>query len=215
MKSPVCRFLSVTTLPTGPRKTLKESPSKVMKMTMVLQGWLSCHHLHWIDAAVLKIMKRSRESGCGKTGTSSQGDHGPQTLADVLETHLRNAHQLNEHLRKKGVDVKKHWAQLAQAGIVVTSAYSGLGTMELVTSQVLREVAKHVLHCDEWPGLVHYSACEIDPVARSVLLQLPLESRPQHVFGDVVHSVCRKFEGPTLCSAHQAMSPVCFLSLML
>ena len=74
-------------------------------------------------------MKRSRQPQ--GEGSAQVGQAGPASLGAVLETHLRNIQHLNFHLRQCGLDVERHWKTLFERGVVITSAYSGLGQSPL------------------------------------------------------------------------------------
>ena len=114
---------------------------------------------------------------------------GPTNLSEVLSTHVRNARRL---FTQHSSTTNKAWPHLPQRGVIVTSSYSGLGTAEMITAEVLRVAGQH-LHEDV--PLVHYSACDVSEPARRVLMQLPEACRPQHVFGDVHLG----FHKPFLC----------------
>ena len=69
---------------------------------------------------------------------------------------------------------------------MLTSAYSGLGTFELIAREVVEEFGKAL---GVVPSVTCYSACEVDEVARKALHSHGAETKPRHIFRDVFASV--------------------------
>ena len=90
-------------------------------------------------------------------------------------------------VQKLGVLQRRALAAKLTEGIVVTTAYSGLGTIEVVCRQVIEEMAL-ALHVE--PTLHFYSACEIDECARKTLLAHSAKTKVEHLFGDALCLAC-------------------------
>eukprot|EP00969_Alexandrium_andersonii_P244233 10791496-Alexandrium_andersonii.AAC.1 len=69
---------------------------------------------------------------------------------------------------------------------VLTTSYSGVGTMEAAMAQVVEAASDREF---DGTGVTLYSASEINPTCRSILLAHGPSSKPLHVFGNILDRV--------------------------
>ena len=125
-----------------------------------------------------------------RTSESSQDfaplHFGPNTLEGVMQVPADLLLRLKAFAEQENrwADVEAELRANMHRGIVVTTSFSGSGAYEAMMVQVLDEAARML--GTGTPCVKFYSATEVDPTARSALLQHDIRSRPMHVFGDLL-----------------------------
>lgn len=112
-----------------------------------------------------------------------------QTACKELTNTVDKLQQNVEKMMDMGGDqVMKNLSILHQAGISVTSSYSGLGTFEFAATRIFKTVAKKFKQGAK-QAVTCYSACDIDEAAQAALCKHKPESCPAHVFKDIMDRV--------------------------
>lgn len=112
-------------------------------------------------------------------GSQKFGRQGPRNLAEIMAWPQNLARDLG---RSQQALFSRIQAKLSR-GVVLTSSYSGMGTVELAAAMLKDAFAP------DSGSIVVYSVCEASPKARSVLLSHSGPTRARHVFSDVMHFV--------------------------
>ncbi len=105
---------------------------------------------------------------------------GPRTLAEVVDLGARFWRALDEHDRRRGTDLWTRCEGRFAHGMVLTSKFSGMGGAETALSMLAGHRGHHVRM---------FSATDVAPLCRKVLLAHPSCSRSEHVFADVLDLV--------------------------
>ena len=97
---------------------------------------------------------------------------GPTTLSSAMDEwaeHQRHA------MNARWPDSFQRLERLFGRGLVCTTHYSGTGAAEMALAKISTRPG----------GVLFHSACDVDPTCQQVLLGHGLESRAEHVFGDL------------------------------
>ena len=98
------------------------------------------------------------------------------------------------------------WEQLRTTGIILSTDYSGAGTVELAMAMIhqglLESASDSCASSLADPWCIYWRACDIDAICRYVLQQHPETSRPKHIMGDILDR-CNLTKLMTQC-LHQA-----------
>lgn len=103
----------------------------------------------------------------------------PSTLEQIMAW----PHRLAEDLRASHQALFSRAQDKLSRGVVLTSSYSGMGTVELAGAML-----KAAFSPDRGSVIV-YSVCDASPQARKVLLSHRGPTRARHVFSDIMHYV--------------------------
>lgn len=132
-----------------------------------------------LDRLRMNEMRRHRAPACARWDRA-----GPSTLDELLAWPAQGLASLEEADAALESNMSAIARDKLMGGIVLTTSYSGLGTAECALSMVVEEFAR------QNPGMpcnvVFYSACDVAPEARQCLLAHGRQSRPRHVFGDLL-----------------------------
>ena len=95
------------------------------------------------------------------------------------------------------------FADAMHRGVQLTTSYSGMGTPEAAGQMIVRGykdyAARSSTDIESIKGIFNYSAADCCGNARQTLLSHRLESRPEHIFGDVLCRLCEQDEQKMRC----------------
>jgi len=119
--------------------------------------------------------------------TLDRGDiEGPSTLEDVLCWPHFVVCRVLDHATAHGQGAAfKAALQRATSNITITTSYSGMGCAEMVLPMLTDALGSFGVKAQLTP----YSATDVDPLPRRMLLAHKPSSKPKHVFKDVLERI--------------------------